>query len=49
MQQEQEQKQHQRLPNGGWSIEAGKEILKAIFPNYPELHPCNPCPEWAKK
>lgn len=38
---------HQRSPQGWFTIEQGREILKAIFPNYPELKPCNPCPEWA--
>jgi hypothetical protein len=26
------------------SVEDGHRILQAIFPNYPELRPCNPTP-----
>jgi hypothetical protein len=26
------------------SVEDGYRILRAIFPNYPELRPCNPAP-----
>jgi hypothetical protein len=26
------------------SIEVATRILRAIFPNYPELKPCNPAP-----
>ena len=26
------------------SIEDSRRILRAIFPNYPELKPCNPAP-----
>jgi hypothetical protein len=26
------------------SIQDGHRILQAIFPNYPELRPCNPTP-----
>lgn len=26
------------------SIEDARRILRAIFPNYPELKPCNPAP-----
>jgi hypothetical protein len=26
------------------SIEDSRRILRAIFPNYPELSPCNPAP-----
>ncbi|HVO62559.1 MAG TPA: hypothetical protein VMT53_16615 [Terriglobales bacterium] len=34
------------LPNnaGMVSIEDARRILRAIFPNYPELKPCNPPP-----
>lgn len=26
------------------SIEDSRRILRAVFPNYPELSPCNPVP-----
>jgi len=34
------------MPNnvGMASIEDSRRILRAIFPNYPELEPCNPAP-----
>ncbi|HVO62739.1 MAG TPA: hypothetical protein VMT53_17520 [Terriglobales bacterium] len=34
------------IPNkiGMVSIEDARRILRAIFPNYPELTPCNPMP-----
>ena len=34
------------IPNnvGMVSIEDSHRILRAIFPNYPELKPCNPAP-----
>jgi len=34
------------IPNhvGMVSIEDARRILRAIFPNYPELKPCNPAP-----
>lgn len=34
------------IPNqvGMVSIEVASRILRAIFPNYPELKPCNPAP-----
>jgi len=34
------------IPNntGLLSIEDSRRILRAIFPNYPELRPCNPAP-----
>lgn len=31
-------------PAGLVSIEDAQRILRAIFPNYPELRPCNPAP-----
>jgi hypothetical protein len=40
---------HQRAANEMFTIDQGHEILKAIFPNYPDSKPCNPCPEWALK
>jgi len=30
--------------NGMVSIEDSRRILRAIFPNYPDLKPCNPVP-----
>ncbi len=34
------------IPNnvGMISIEDSRRILRAIFPSYPELKPCNPAP-----
>ena len=32
------------IDNGMVSIEDSRRILRAIFPNYPELNPCNPVP-----
>jgi len=31
------------------TIETSRLILKAIFPNYPNLEPCLPLPTWAKE
>ena len=34
------------LPNntGMLSVEDSRRVLSVIFPNYPELKPCNPAP-----
>jgi hypothetical protein len=31
-------------PAGLVSIEDAQRIMRAIFPNYPDLRPCNPVP-----
>jgi hypothetical protein len=31
--------------NGWLTLAQSAALLKAIFPNYPELKPCNPVPE----
>lgn len=31
------------------SIDTSRLILFAIFPNYPNLEPCRPLPQWAKE
>ena len=31
------------------SIESSRLLLSLIFPNYPDIRPCNPLPQWAKE
>jgi hypothetical protein len=35
----------QRSATGLVRLEDSKRILKAIFPNYPDLEPCYACPQ----
>jgi len=30
--------------HGWYSLEESAALLRTIFPNYPELQPCNPAP-----
>ena len=37
-----------RNPHGWVPLDTSRELLRMIFPNYPDVNVCRPLPQWIK-